>query len=239
LDEDHSTRVIRVWNLDSREQAAVFPQPGVGFTGCLHFRPSGALLCSDESGLTEWNIQTGENEQLFERAVTRFAVSADDTIALLQASDDYTGGGLNLGEAVVLDLRDRSTSTLVSHGNELTAVAMDAGGTMAITGDDQGVIRVGPISGEEPHLLLGSPNKISDLAVDPRGRWIASASGKEVRLWPMPDLSKPPLHTLPREELIAKLKTLTNLRVVRDEESPTGWKLTHDPFPGWETVPTW
>jgi hypothetical protein len=38
----------------------------------------------------------------------------------------------------------------------------------------------------------------------------------------MPDLSKPPLHTLPRAELIAKLKTLTNLRVVRDEEFATG-----------------
>jgi len=115
----------------------------------------------------------------------------------------------------------------------------------------------------------------------------------------MPDLSKPPLHTLPREDLIAKLKsayltgfrsevgevpgtvgfstrgarsrtrkyaehpearkrhwrrciadrsrklvryagsTLTNLRVARDPDSPTGWKLTHDPFPGWETVPSW
>ncbi len=47
-----------------------------------------------------------------------------------------------------------------------------------------------------------------------------AAMDQTVRLWPMPDLSKPPLHTLPREELIAKLKTLTNLRVVRDEESP-------------------
>jgi len=55
----------------------------------------------------------------------------------------------------------------------------------------------------------------------------------------MPDLSKPPLHTLPHDELIAKLKTLTNLRVVRDEESATGWKLEVGPFPGWETVPTW
>jgi len=60
-----------------------------------------------------------------------------------------------------------------------------------------------------------------------------------VRLWPMPDLSKPPLHTLPRDELIAKLKTLTNLRVVRDEDSPTGWKVEVGPFPGWETVPSW
>ena len=28
------------------------------------------------------------------------------------------------------------------------------------------------------------------------------------------------------------------LRVVRDEESATGWKLKVGPFPGWETVPT-
>ena len=54
----------------------------------------------------------------------------------------------------------------------------------------------------------------------------------------MPNLSKPPLHTVPREELIAKLKTLTNLRVVRDPDSPTGWKLEVGPFPGRETVPS-
>ena len=53
----------------------------------------------------------------------------------------------------------------------------------------------------------------------------------------MPDLSKSPLHTLPREELIAKLKTLTNLRVVRDPDSPTVWKLEVGPFSGRETVP--
>jgi len=69
---------------------------------------------------------------------------------------------------------------------------------------------------------------------------IASCSeDPNIRLWPMPDLSKPPLHTMPREELTAKLKTLTNLRAVRDEESATGWKLEVGPFPGSETVPSW
>jgi hypothetical protein len=38
---------------------------------------------------------------------------------------------------------------------------------------------------------------------------------------------------------MAKLETLTNLRVVRDEESSTGWKVEVGPFPGWETVPEW
>ena len=55
----------------------------------------------------------------------------------------------------------------------------------------------------------------------------------------MPDLDEPPLHTLPREELIAKLKSLTNLRAVHDEESSTGWKIEVGPFPGWAEVPEW
>ena len=85
-----------------------------------------------------------------------------------------------------------------------------------------------------------SPRTAVAVDLDPLGCWIASGGeDTTVRLWPMPDLSKPPLDTLPREELIAKLKTLTNLRVVRDEESPTGWKVEVGPFPGWETVPTW
>ena len=38
---------------------------------------------------------------------------------------------------------------------------------------------------------------------------------------------------------LAKLKSLTNLRAVRDEESSTGWTIEIGPFPGWETVPSW
>lgn len=55
----------------------------------------------------------------------------------------------------------------------------------------------------------------------------------------MPDLSKPPLHTLPRAELIAKLHSLTNIRVELDSSSPGGWRLEVGPFPGWKTVPEW
>ena len=55
----------------------------------------------------------------------------------------------------------------------------------------------------------------------------------------MPDLSKPPLHTLPHDELLAKLRSLTNLRAVPDPASDTGWKIEIGPFPGWADVPTW
>jgi hypothetical protein len=38
---------------------------------------------------------------------------------------------------------------------------------------------------------------------------------------------------------MAKLRALTNLQVVPDEASPTGYKLDIGPFPGWKDVPTW
>jgi hypothetical protein len=55
----------------------------------------------------------------------------------------------------------------------------------------------------------------------------------------MPDLSKPPLHTLPHDELLAKLKSLTNLRAVPNPTPDTGYRLDVGTFPGWATVPEW
>jgi hypothetical protein len=57
----------------------------------------------------------------------------------------------------------------------------------------------------------------------------------------MPDVSKPPVHTLPYEEFMAKLKAFTNLRAVPDLESHTGYTIKPDftAYRGWETVPEW
>jgi WD40 repeat protein len=107
-----------------------------------------------------------------------------------------------------------------------------------VTADSDGVVRAGPAGGGEPHLLLAHKGTVNAVAVSPDGRWIASSSDDAVRLWPAPDVSRPPFHTLPHAELMAKLDALTNLRVVRDASSPTGWKLI-GPFPGWKDVPTW
>jgi hypothetical protein len=55
----------------------------------------------------------------------------------------------------------------------------------------------------------------------------------------MPDVSEPPFHTLPYDELLGRLRALTNLRVVEDEHSPTGYSIETGPFPGWEELPKW
>ena len=64
-------------------------------------------------------------------------------------------------------------------------------------------------------------------------------AGSDIRLWPMPDLSQPPLHTLPHDALLAKLDSLTNVRVVEDPAASSGYKVELGPFPGWKDVPTW
>ena len=48
-----------------------------------------------------------------------------------------------------------------------------------------------------------------------------------------------PFHTLPREEFLDRLRVLTNLRAVKDEESHTGYKIDYAEFTGWKDLPTW
>ena len=140
----------------------------------------------------------------------------------------------------MFDIASRATREITSHGNMLNSFALDRSGTILVTGSLDGVVRVGPISGGEPYLLFGHSGMVSSVAVSPDGRWIASSSDDgTIRLWPMPDLSKPPLHTLPHDQLLAKLKSLTNLHAVRDSSSDTGWKIEIGPFRGWAIVPEW
>lgn len=136
-----------------------------------------------------------------------------------------------------LDLETRDFQEINSHGNRVSAMVLDPTGTTIVTGDVYGIVRVGSITGAAPHLLNGHTLEVSSVAVSPDGKWIASASQDgTIQLWPTPEGA--PLHTLPYEELLERLRSFTNLRVAPDESSGTGYRVEVGRFPGWKNVRT-
>ena len=206
--------------------------------------PDGRLVTDGAAGLRVWDLASGTSRLL------RPAGKAPEgnVFLVLRASSDgrhivhldtspQTGFSSSLS---VFDLGTGATREVTSHGNRIASFALSPSGTILVTGDMNRVVRVGPLTGEEPHVLFGHTGPVTSVAVSPDGRTIASGSDDgTIRLWPMPDLSKPPLHTLPHDELLATLRALTNLRAVRDPSSDAGWKVEIGPFPGWAKVPQW
>jgi len=230
-------RAIVIWDLAAEEVVEVFDVGESPNVYDLQFVGNNELLAMSESGLYRWNVVTGERKLLYGGNIFRFSTDTGGRRAIMVERRDASD---NWGHVLLLELDSGAVRRLESFGDDVSSVALDLTGSFLVTGDNDGEVRVGSVAGGEPHLLLGHETTAWLVAIDPLGRWVASGSeDTTVRLWPMPDLSKPPLHTLPHDELIAKLKSLTNLRVVRAEESATGWKLEVGPFPGWAEVPEW
>ena len=137
------------------------------------------------------------------------------------------------------DLESGEVRQLRDEIGEAFAGALDPSGQIYALAADDGAVEVGRVSGGPTHLLVGHDGIVNLLEFSPDGKWLVSASAKEIKLWPMPDLDKPPLHTLPLEALLAKLDTLTNLETVQSPEAVSGWELEIAPFPGWQEVPEW
>jgi serine/threonine protein kinase/WD40 repeat protein len=251
--KDPNDRVVRMWDLESEQEriysiAHLTDADWDGAAFSLGFDTDGRLYGSlgkrgDIVRLTLPAEPEGEvrSETVVSAVSSRPLLSPDGRLLLVMASSKTAASHNQQYEQLLLfDLVEGTSRQITTHGDLLSpAAAFDLSGRVIVTGDVDGVVRVGPITGEDPHLLLGHEGMITSVAVSPDGRWIASATEESIRLWPMPDMAELPLHTQPYGELMAKLDALTNLRLVRDAAASTGWKLDIGPFPGWKDAPTW
>jgi WD40 repeat protein len=244
-------RVLRIWDLASEEEQ-VFDQmqdclveKGGTDSGCginsLQFASEDTLFTAGDSGIRQWNLDLGHSQWVLRDSGKLYSGLdlGPDGRFLVTIGPDAAMDERSANRILLLDLEEGTHRTIESRGEEPSAVILDASGQILVSGDSEGTLYVGPVEGGESHLLLGHDSQIVAVALSPDGQWIASATSDEIRVWPMPDLNKKPLHTLPYDEFLAKLRDLTNLLAVEDPESSSGWKLEVGPFPGWKEVPSW
>jgi WD40 repeat protein len=202
--------------------------------------PDGHLASAGGTGLRVWNLAARTSRQL--RPCSQdypdpggMTPTPDSSAIVRIERVGPTGDQTRLS---IVDLKTGSSREIPSHGARITGVAVDPTGTTLVTAGADGLVRVGPLTGADPHLLYGHTRAVTSVAVSPDGKWIASGSDDEtIRLWPMPEGS--PLHTLPYSELLAKLRSLTNLRVRPDASTATGYKFEPGRLPNWAKAPVW
>ena len=122
------------------------------------FAPGGAALVGGNGGILRVVLPddpkaTPSAETLYGAGRAGFIMSRDGRKLLVFAARNPGAGVFE--DLLLFDLATHTSKRITTHGQRLWTAAFDPSGRVIVTGDNDGVVRVGPVTGEEPHLLPG------------------------------------------------------------------------------------
>ena len=167
---------IRLWDLEANTVRFLEGSAG-GSYSAIAFTPDGSLISGDMDGTVKrWNLQDGAETVL----ATGRGIVLRSRRRGMDGSSSSSGppNGASMSETwtselTCYDLVTHTSRVITTHGNRVLDFALDPAATFLVTTGPEGPTRVGPITGEEPHLL---PAPISGwaVAISPDGKWIAA-----------------------------------------------------------------
>jgi hypothetical protein len=208
----------------------------------MAFGADGTLYTGGDGGIRRCNLAVKTCTTWRATNVAKIALSGNRRFLLAAMFKEGRGMGTSRGELVLFDLHTGTERAIPGFGTEMTHLAINHTGTTIAAIDRARTLTIAATTGDRRYVIpragsfVGGP---SGLAISPDDEWVGTSIGPEIRLYPMPDLSQPPLHTVPLDELMSRLDAMTNARAVPDPASSTGYKLEAGPFPGWRKQPRW
>ena len=135
--------IVRVWNLAAGTVTNVDLGEGGSslwdWLADLQFALDGRLLVAFKGQLLLLDPTTGERATLAEGEIVELTSARDGKVVFSRPDVD------RLGVTTVRDLESGTEIQLTSHGSRVTSIALDREGTVAVTGSEDGIVRVGPV----------------------------------------------------------------------------------------------
>jgi WD40 repeat protein len=220
--------VIRVHDLQTGAVQVLEAEGEAGFGG-VNFLPGNRLLSHGKEGLLLWNLGTGEYQILSNKPhFQQCDLDSQRRFFLVATPEGVT----------LWDLLEKTKRILPISLGGLSSGAISPDGSFVVAGKNGGEVYFLPLDAEEPYLMIGHESRVGAVWISPSCDEIRTASSDgTVCIWKIPN--GPRTHNLPHAEFLAMLRAQTNMRVISDVEAQEGFRIEYDPFPGWETAPTW
>jgi WD40 repeat protein len=235
----------RLWDVATGAVRILQQEPGdIMNKAGARFSADGSLFMAGGGGVIKrWNPADGAVTTVAQSPLLQvftYSVSWDGRY-VLAVFDPDTGfpTPTTRSELKLFDLRENTVKTITNYGNNVNACVLDTTGAFMAALDVGGAIRVGRV-GEEPHVVICPPG-LNYFAMSPDWRWMALGTNPEntsadttITIWPVPEGR--PIQSRSHKEFLEYLRARTNLRVVADKATLSGYRVEKVPFAGWGKI---